>query len=99
MCGASIAPSAMTERTVKARKPHRCCECRCAIVIGEMHEVVSGIWDGEPERFRTCLPCVEWRNAYLRFQHDLGDDYDDMVGAPFGCLAEALREFPSWVGW
>ena len=58
-----------TTRLVRARKPHTC-ECHrrrldrcrsiyhntpCRIAVGEVHEVQSGIFEGEPYRVRYCL--------------------------------------------
>jgi hypothetical protein len=79
-----VQPSCMTIKTVRARKLHECCECSAAIAVGEQHEVVSGIWDGEARRYRTCATCVAWRSAYTAAQED---------GPPaFGCLSESLHE-------
>lgn len=47
----------------KARKEHRCYECGCKIAPGETYEVVSGLYDGQWETFKTCPDCVELRDA------------------------------------
>lgn len=57
-------PTCFTSARPRARKRHRCCECCGVIEPGEVYEQDSGIWDGEPERFRTCLPCAELRRRY-----------------------------------
>lgn len=44
-----------------AHKTHICCECGGVIKLFETYERASGIWDGEPMRFKTCLDCVEMR--------------------------------------
>jgi len=49
-------------RIVKARKIHKCCECRDTINVGEKYEYVFGKWDGEIGVFKTCLSCVSVRN-------------------------------------
>lgn len=45
-------PSCHSQRTRKARKPHRCSECREEIPAGAAYEYVSGIWDGSPSVYK-----------------------------------------------
>jgi hypothetical protein len=52
-------PTCITARNRKARKEHKCCECRKVIVKGEMYSFTSGIWDGEPNAFKQCINCAE----------------------------------------
>jgi hypothetical protein len=47
-----------------ARKEHVCIECGEAITPGTRYEFTSGIWDGIPDAFKTCLSCVEIRNHF-----------------------------------
>lgn len=54
--------STSTVRT--ARKDHRCYECHEVIPKGSRYEYASGIWDGSPSAFKTCLSCVEIRNHF-----------------------------------
>lgn len=76
-------PSAFQRHPRKARKDHKCCECRCVIAKGEAYEYASGIWDGEPSDFKTCALCVEAREEYVAQlgRYDcppcFGDLYDD----------------------
>lgn len=48
----------------KARKPHRCCECRQIITPGSIYESVRMATDGEFQTYQTCHLCVEIRNAF-----------------------------------
>lgn len=77
-------PECITEAKPKARKRHKCCECRGLIMEGEVYVRVSGIWDGEPARFKTCVDCDA-----LRTEADQGVQYTDEM-TPFGGLAETL---------
>src|SRR5882672_3202793 len=43
----------------KARKPHQCCECGGAIVIGERYEHVRAKWDGYLGTHDTCERCMD----------------------------------------
>ena len=49
--------------TRKARREHRCCECREPIAVGQSYEYVSGKFEGDFFRQRTCLLCVEIAKA------------------------------------
>lgn len=57
---ASVYNSAM----VKARKAHKCCECRRVIQPGEQYERVAAIWDGSWSHYRTCALCREIRDVF-----------------------------------
>lgn len=41
----------------KARKDHKCCECRGIISKGEVYFYHHGIWDGQAESFKICSDC------------------------------------------
>lgn len=46
----------------KARREHRCLECRGVIVVGEMYNLHHGIFDGEPFNYKTCDDCEALRS-------------------------------------
>ena len=71
----------------KARKQHTCCECGSPIDRDERYQYSSGIWQGEPNSFKTCEFCAEKRNEI--------EDYTDCC-VPFGGVWEfyAILEFP-----
>ena len=65
----------------KARKTHECCECQKPIRPGQQYEDATGIdSEGEPYRYRTCLPCKRIREHYCP------------SGWLWGCLAETLMD-------
>lgn len=68
-----------------ANKPHICCECRRTIAKGVKYQYVSGLWNGKWDKFKTCLACVELREALV-------DDYDKNL-APFKELSEWAYEY------
>jgi hypothetical protein len=75
-----------SSRTVKARKPHKCCECGRAICVGESHQYVSGKCEGWFFTERTCAECEEIRTVFV-------------CGSwVYGELWESMREqmFPMW---
>jgi hypothetical protein len=71
-----------TRSTVRARKPHRCGECRETIPVGAAYERTSGKWDGRMLSLVTCATCAEIR----------GHLFCD--GWSYGCIWEDIRE--SW---
>lgn len=85
-------PSVFSACLRKARRAHRCCECRGEISIGEAYEYASGIWDGSADSFKTCMPCAEQRNELLAdLSHPDAYGPDACIG--FGELREQWREF------
>lgn len=56
-------PAAYLHRMSRARKEHKCCECRGIISVGELYHVHSGIWDGTPERYKVCEDCERLRDS------------------------------------
>ena len=72
-------PSAFSSKTRRARKAHKCCECRGTIAAGEEYLYISGVWDGSPASFKTCSTCVEIRGHFA-------------CGAARGILGELWNE-------
>jgi hypothetical protein len=58
-------PDCSTQAIRKARKTHYCYECLGEIKRGDRYEELSGVWDGTPARYRTCLNCVSVRDAFF----------------------------------
>lgn len=52
-------PSVFSDKTVKARKPHKCTECSRTIEPGETYHYAFGVWDGFADSFHTCSHCTE----------------------------------------
>ena len=50
--------------TPKARKDHKCLECRRAIRRGSQYERTSGKFDGNIYSDAVCLECAEIRDAF-----------------------------------
>ncbi len=58
-------PEVHNEKIVSARKQHKCAECGAPIEIGQKYEYVFGVWEGEPDTFKTCLDCVSARTEFF----------------------------------
>lgn len=80
--------------TLKARKQHHCCECAGTILPGQQYQRVSGVWEGNAEAFKTCLPCVEARDWATK-QPEWGGDgehlfYFEMLSDDLSNLAPEI---------
>lgn len=62
-------------KLVRARKPHECCECRETINVGDLHEHLRGVYDGQWDSYRTCARCVNVAADYFH-------------GRTLGCMVE-----------
>lgn len=70
MCSLDYDPPTMyVRKTVKARKPHRCCECGRAIEPGEQYQRVVGVWDGTFDKHTTCGQCVSAADLLMKHCH------------------------------
>lgn len=58
-------PEWSRENMVKAKKHHRCSECRDAIAPGSLHLYTVGKWGGDICQFRTCERCADLRDSYI----------------------------------
>ncbi len=67
-CDPDARPDTLTETVHKARIRHVCSECRGWIEPGEVYEKSWGVWDGEPDVFKTCPDCLalkDWTLAHI----------------------------------
>ncbi len=69
-------PDVFDESTVRAAKPHTCCECGDPIHKGTPYVRSKGLWDGRWDTFHTCVPCSRIRES--------------MCNPPFGMLVETV---------
>jgi len=77
----------ITEKIVKSRKPHECCECRRVIDPGEQCEYTSYKHDSNFNTHRICLDCLSVRDeffcggwGYGRIWEDLEEHIDGIYG-------------------
>lgn len=45
-------------RMVRARRPHRCCECSRTIMPGEVYERTKALYEGRFDTYHACAHCV-----------------------------------------
>jgi hypothetical protein len=86
-CDSSDAPIVMNTKIVKARKNHKCFECRKIIDVGNLYEFTSGIWPDGPASFHICVTCTKIRKSL------------ECSCIPFGELFEQVTEegFDFWI--
>lgn len=81
---------------VRARKQHKCCECRRAIAPGEQYERVAAIWDGSWSHYRTCAICREIRDVFTCGEGftftNLWDDMREYAFPELTTASECFRE-------
>lgn len=58
-------PEFYYSKLMRARKAHRCDECRAEIRCGQDYERVSGKWDGHVDTFKTCTACLSLRTVFF----------------------------------
>ncbi len=77
-----------TSERRKARKVHKCDECRQPIQVGEHYRYSAGSVDGEIDSFKACLRCEAMRAEIKR--HEIAEGC-----APFEsiCPDGYLREY------
>jgi hypothetical protein len=74
-------PSFHSRAWRKARKPHKCYECRRTIQPGELYEHFSGKWEHGIDTYSTCAECQNIRASLY-----CGQEWT------FGCLWEDVEE-------
>lgn len=76
-----------THEERKARKPHRCVECRGTIAKGEVHHYYSGAWEGSGFSVRRCPECDTLYHRYVSESTCMDDERP-----AFGELGEHIFE-------
>ena len=70
MCDCDEVPEFITQKIRKARKSHRCCECKNLISKGHMYAYNSGLWEGSFSSFKTCIFCHGLRSEAVEESGD-----------------------------
>jgi len=74
MCGDGESLVLARMKYLKARKPHKCCECGSEIDPGEEYQKITGLHEGTWVDFKTCYICQKIRSeaeAELGYPIDL----------------------------
>lgn len=71
MCDCDCEPPKLyEEREQRARKEHKCCECRQIIKIGEKYHSAGGIWVDRFSRYKWCANCDALRRTWFEQTDD-----------------------------
>jgi hypothetical protein len=85
----------LTEKTRKAKKLHKCGECRRDILPGEHYEYIAGIWEGALTVHKTCPECVSIRNTFFCdgwiYEEVINDLYQHIMDADGAVSSEAME--------
>jgi len=82
----------LSRGTPKARKAHRCQECKEWIQPGEIYERVSTIFDGEFDEHKTCLGCVSIREEFFKdgyYYEQVIADFEEHIRDCGGIISES----------
>jgi hypothetical protein len=86
------APECYQEKTRKAIKQHKCCECGKIIKPGEKYVCCQGLWDHEWASFKQCEKCNEIMNDAVELTREEGC-LDECKFPEFGGLYSWIRNF------
>lgn len=80
----------LSDKTVMAKKEHKCCECKRAIEPGEKYRNECLKFEGKLERWKTCLDCLSVRREiFCSFYFGcLWDDLETELFENDGTLSE-----------
>lgn len=98
MCAYSAdgeSPAFASEATIRARKPHKCCECGQVIAPGDTYERVKGCWNGDFQTYATCAGCVDVRkrcDSWIYGELWTDFDPDDVSIADIEALSPVGRD-------
>jgi len=86
-CGCDeYGPDVFSQKTVKARKEHKCCECGDVIKPGDVYDYIFGVWEGDASTFKTCEKCADLRDSmyamgFCMMFGSLQEDYKEYLDA------------------
>jgi hypothetical protein len=84
----------LSEAHPVARKPHRCYECHRMIQPKERYQRFVGVWEGEIQRYNTCVLCEEIRQVFSCGEGWIwGQLWEDMMELAFPQLTTATECF------
>lgn len=80
------------EKTVKAKKDHKCSECYKPILKGEIYQYIFTIFQGDASVIKICSDCRDKRQKI----HDIEISHgckEHEAWPPFGTLMEHASEY------
>ena len=77
------APAFYNETLHKARKSHKCCECREEIKVGDLYYNCRGVWDKKLDVYKQHLHCWHFCRYVNKREYSC---------VPFGCIGYELNK-------
>lgn len=65
-------------KMIRARKQHKCCECRGPILPGSTYENARSVYDGRWAEHKTCSVCAAIRSDFFPCGFIYGDLWDEL---------------------
>lgn len=98
MCeGTDWEPSVTAEVMRRARKAHRCAECRRLIPIGTSYWRCSSLSDGHWGDWPACMKCHAVERAHAAAERSMNGSASYYVGQLLETVRECIREEPHYV--
>ncbi|HMG12789.1 MAG TPA: hypothetical protein VK571_06425 [Gemmatimonadaceae bacterium] len=98
MCeGTDWEPTVTAEVTRRARKAHRCAECRKIIAPGTSYVRCSSLTDGHWGDWAACHKCHAVERAHAAAEHSMNGNSSYYVGQLLETVRECIREEPHYV--
>jgi hypothetical protein len=79
-------PDFFVSKNIISRREHRCCECYATIPAKTKYQHITGKWDGDILRYKSCMICAELRRIlfdnqiyYTELWDNLSDCLDDLT--------------------
>jgi len=85
-------PECYQEKSRRARKEHKCCECQSKINPGDRYKYISGVWNRRGQSFKLCLECHTIRGIVSSLADEFHFDPTE-DGPAFGDLHQWIGEF------
>ena len=74
-------PDVYDEARKKARKNHKCCECKKEIKKGDSYIYIHGLWNDKWDSYHMCEECEEVKDyIYKKYYSDYGSDGMPAIG-------------------
>lgn len=87
----------LDRRRIRARKGHRCGECRRAIQKGDEYVRTAILCDHAVSDYKLCLRCTRIESAHMATERSMGNSGGYLVGELTSTIKECIAEDPHYV--
>lgn len=98
MCEGADEPATLTHEILRrARKAHRCAECRNLIPVGARYVRCSSLSDGSWSGWPACMKCHRVELAHAAAERSMAGNSSYYVGRLLETVSECIREEPHYI--